>query len=560
MKHLLSLSIAVLAIAACSGKENPEGGNTDGGKLTVSISCNPTSAYEGVDVQWTSEVSGGKAPYTYAWDFGGDDLTSTEACPKMQFLSTGVKLVKLVVTDAAGTTMPKSKTFKVETAPVDDKGDIKLEWVKAIGSVAKVRGSSPAVSDDGTAYIVFTISGNQQIYSFKDGNLVKQSQISTDTGNGCGTPSIDSEGNVYAYAGSGGSGNFKKFNAGLAPQWDAAFWNKAGGAGKPKMWYGYPVIVGDKVLVANAGTTGTAGAVSMTDGSRISYMTSPDGGGPSGGCRQTPVVAKDGSVWQICAANGVAFTTLSALTGNGGVTYEWMVNKAGDDEETLVSSTDSPEGAAVTVGGKTYLARNFTPEGLNTRIILLGTTPDEFKKFEINESNTSAANAIAQDQGGVILGSQNEVIVNLKAAEGLVNGGIVAVNPETMELAWEFRLGEDVTGAPALTKEGNIVFGTDKGNFFIIKPNYATKKATLVAKASVNTLTRESLNGSEEFNLKMWSSVTVGDDGKMYIGFTKEDVVGDAGILCLSSASVTGPGTSAWPMYGVDRRHSGIQK
>ena len=140
----------------------------------------------------------------------------------------------------------------------------------------------------------------------------------------------------------------------------------------------------------------------------------------------------------------------------------------------------------------------------------------------------------------------------------------MAVDPETMTLAWEFRIAESVSGAPALTKEGNVVFGTDKGSFYIVKPNPATKKAELVAKADINALVKEAgmtfAEGFENPYIKMWSSVTVGDDGKMYIGFQKVDEQTRSGLVCLTSSAVTGPGNSCWPMFGVDRKHSGVQK
>lgn len=556
MKRILSLILALSVIFAC----NPTEPEQKVEKLSLSISCEPESAYDGVDVQWTSTVTGGKTPYTYAWDFGGDDLTSTEANPKVQFLSAGVKLIKLTVTDDLGNTVSKSKTFKVEAAPVVDKGDIKVEWVKTSGKAStKVRGSSPAVANDGTAYIVLSLGQDHCVYAFKDGNLVKSAQISADGSNGCGSPSIDADGNVYAYAGSGGSGAFKKFSADLTAQWSAKFWAKGDGTPAPKMWYGYPIVIGDNVLVSNAGTTGTTGFVSKADGTRVSYMTSGEGGGPSGGCRQAPAVSKSGEVWQVCAANGIAHTTVKALSNPGGVAYDWMYNEIGGN--TLKSSTDSPECAVVTADGKDWLARCFTPEGLNARIVLVDATGETCKLFEIDEINTSAKCTASQDQGGVIVGAQNEVVVNLKSTGAGLDGGIVALNPSTMQLAWEYRIGEDVTGAAALTKEGNVVFGTDKGSFFVVKPDYTTKKASLVAKANVNDLVRTALSGTEAMNIKMWSSVTVGDDGKMYIGFTKEDgEINEAGMLCLSASSVTGAGTSAWPMYGVDRKHSGVQK
>ena len=133
-----------------------------------------------------------------------------------------------------------------------------------------------------------------------------------------------------------------------------------------------------------------------------------------------------------------------------------------------------------------------------------------------------------------------------------------------MTLSWEYRIADAVSGAPALTAEGYVVFGTDNGSFYIVKPDYATRGAELIAKADINTLIQEAgmtpSEGFMNFNIKMWSGVTVGDDGKMYIGFQKNDDPTTSGLLCLTSDAVKGPGTSEWPMFGVDRKHTGVQK
>ena len=101
-------------------------------------------------------------------------------------------------------------------------------------------------------------------------------------------------------------------------------------------------------------------------------------------------------------------------------------------------------------------------------------------------------------------------------------------------------------------------------SIYIVKPDYATRGAELIAKADINTLIQEAgmtpSEGFMNFSIKMWSGVTVGDDGKMYIGFQKNDDPTTSGLLCLTSDAVKGPGTSEWPMFGVDRKHTGVQK
>ena len=123
---------------------------------------------------------------------------------------------------------------------------------------------------------------------------------------------------------------------------------------------------------------------------------------------------------------------------------------------------------------------------------------------------------------------------------------------------------ESVSGTPAVTAEGLVVFGTDKGSFCIIKPDPATKGAELLAKADITALVKEAGMpfdaAFESPNIKMWSGVTIGDDGKMYVGFQKADMETESGVLCLTSSAVKGPGTGPWPMFGVDRKHTGVQK
>lgn len=580
MKKISMILAAVLAVAACApeGTEGtgPGSGSTD---LTIDFTADKETAFAGEEVKFTATITGGVAPYAYEWNFG-DDITSTEAEPVVVWETVGVKIISLNVTDSKGNkaAKPKSKTYAVSAAPVEDKGDLSIAWYVDFGDDGGgVRGSSPAIDDAGNVYITTSVSGKGQLRKVAaDGKSYTSIAIANAPKNTCMSPAIDAEGNVYAGGGSDAGGSVHKYSADLADLWSAVFWNK-GAEAKPKMWYGAPVVTGDYVLVANAGSTGTVGAVSRADGTRISYITSPEGGGPNGGCRQAPAVSKDGYVWQACAAKGVVGTTLARLQAAGPVVYDFFAAAVTNAEGTEIladvtcSGSDRQAQAVVSVNGQNWCAGVSSPEGSNPRIYLLGkgdgnatgSCTIEAKQFVINETNTSIANTTAQDQGGVIVGANGEVIVNLKAG-AVEDGGIVAVDPATMTLAWEFRIAESVSGAPALTKEGNVVFGTDMGSFYVVKPNLATKKAELVAKADVVALIKEAgmtfAEGFENQNIKMWSSVTIGDDGKMYIGFQKNDEQTRSGLLCLASSAVTGPGNSCWPMFGVDRKHSGVQK
>ena len=68
--------------------------------LSASLKASTTG---NLDYTFTAVVSGGTAPYTYAWNFG-DGATSTEKQPSHTYTVAGTYNVKLTVTDAAGTT------------------------------------------------------------------------------------------------------------------------------------------------------------------------------------------------------------------------------------------------------------------------------------------------------------------------------------------------------------------------------------------------------------------------------------------------------------------------
>jgi len=82
--------------------------------LEVSIAANPNNGQSPLSVSFTSAVSGGLGPYTYAWTFG-DGGTSSSANPTHVYQSAGTFIVTLVVTDSQGNQKSATATVTVTT-------------------------------------------------------------------------------------------------------------------------------------------------------------------------------------------------------------------------------------------------------------------------------------------------------------------------------------------------------------------------------------------------------------------------------------------------------------
>jgi PKD repeat protein len=84
---------------------------------TVSVALAPTSPVAGSAVGLVPAVSGGTAPFTYAWSFG-DGSTSTAAAPTHTYSGSGSFTVELTVTDSVGASASSNMTVTVASAPV----------------------------------------------------------------------------------------------------------------------------------------------------------------------------------------------------------------------------------------------------------------------------------------------------------------------------------------------------------------------------------------------------------------------------------------------------------
>jgi PKD repeat protein len=92
-------------------------------KLEVRFSASTTTAKEGEQIRFYSDVGGGIAPYSYEWDFG-DGNTSTDNNPGHKYKSKGAYTVTLTVTDDRGNQDTEKRSEYVTILPGWSAGSI----------------------------------------------------------------------------------------------------------------------------------------------------------------------------------------------------------------------------------------------------------------------------------------------------------------------------------------------------------------------------------------------------------------------------------------------------
>ncbi len=99
-------AVTSLSITVGTGTSSPPG-------LSAQFTFNPINPIVGDSASFTSSVSGGAAPYGYAWNFGDSVGSATAANPSYSFSSAGTFTVTLTVTDSGGATVAASHDVTV---------------------------------------------------------------------------------------------------------------------------------------------------------------------------------------------------------------------------------------------------------------------------------------------------------------------------------------------------------------------------------------------------------------------------------------------------------------
>lgn len=552
MKKLLLFAAAALMLAAC-GNEN------EGGPLTVgSIEVNPAKCTADTPVHFSVEVSGGKTPYTFKWVAVANKQTAFEE-DRQEFDYTfpvnGSYKITLTVTDAAGASFEKKKNIVVDPAIVEEKGELKLVWNGYMTGYNSI--SSAAVDNSGNVYAT---TRDLKLYKFNsDGTKAWEKPIVSkpaDQSVTMVTPTIDSDGTVYAGGGSkGGDGVYVAFNPDGSEKWRFKdFFAAEGLALAPNIEATMAGIDSKNVYVGNVGTSGSVLSINKADGTRVNFCKHGTGG-PVGGARTGIVISKAGTIHWYGGVYGLFGADKAAFDTKGqGTDFGWRIfGESGAPD--FAKTAPYCALALASVNGKPHVCGMAT-DATGTKIYAADCQTGALT------CNCYVEDTDDQDQGGVVVTSDGYLVASLNYTLGHDNGGIVMVDPKTSSIVARYSVQEKVSGAAAVDNNGNVHFGTEAGYYYIVRRNGSNFE--LLVKRNLAEVVKADSRYSEQYkelySAKIWSSVVIGDDGKMYICYTDDETRAFGGVAVLSYEGCKGPQASSdWPMMGRDRRHTNNQ-
>lgn len=89
--------------------------------LTADFSANKVKVVVGETITFSSDASGGRTPYTYAWDFDNDGTTdSTTANPSYSYVADGTYAVKLTITDSLSGSITNTRSGYITVYKLGD--------------------------------------------------------------------------------------------------------------------------------------------------------------------------------------------------------------------------------------------------------------------------------------------------------------------------------------------------------------------------------------------------------------------------------------------------------
>ena len=552
IKTLCLVAGALVSVLACEKQK------VEVSSLTASFEISANPCYAGDEIHFTSTSTGGKKPYTYDWTVDGEQLEKHEEDVKYTFKTNGTYTVTLSLTDDLGNKASKKKLVVVDPAPVAKTGGLEVLWAGYMEGYNAI--TTPAVADDGS---VWCATRSNKLYKFdKDGKKVFDKEMFTAVAKDetYGTPSIDTDGTVFIGCGSKDKdGHFIAYNADGSEKWSFSQWYNASAGKEPEPAYQASIGgIGEKnVYFGCTGASGIAVSADKATGKRNGFAQ------PAGGCRTGLLLTKDGYVsWY--GGNWGLWSIAQNTLDNGG---DNKVNPAwgkwnNKNESTYVKTAPMGGIAALTLNGKPCIAGVCTDQK-GTRVYVV-----EAASGTVIANHYVEDNHASQDQGGVAVTSEGYVVAALAYTTGQDDGGIVIIDPKTADaegkcnVIGRYKVQEKVAGSPAVDAAGNIHFGTESGNYYVVDKNCKLLLKADIADAVIakDAKTFEGLKVA-----KIWSSVVIGDDGIVYVSFAESVYRKFSGVIAFrpydknDNKFCKGPAASEWPMFGHDRRHTNRQ-
>lgn len=540
----LMLIIGLLSCTSCTN-EDKAGKDIPAAAFTMASRSFVEDA-----VQFTSTSYGGGGGYSFAWNFG-DGEKSTEENPTHIYEDKGVYIVTLKITDKNGNTNIYRKTIEILNKIVQI-GDLSLKWTSST-HLSKLAGSTAALSRDEKSVYINSNDHVLRCYDTSNGslkwefNMIDPSFGTAAAGNSSMTASIDEDGTIYLGTGFSGNGKLFAINPNGTMKWFAfnnateGFWNK-GAASNPSLAYGTATFDSKYVYCGNHGTTGSLVTFDKSTGKRVAYMAQGTSG-PAGGTYMGPVITNQGMM-VILSGWGVHGVENSKMGRDDNTAVSWKWKSFAESQACFASM-------AVDNNGRVYGMR------------LTGGTS---QKIFCIEGSTGATvweklidNTGKQDQGGIVIGSDGTVYASLKAT-GDLPGGIIALSPDNGDIKWQYESSESVSGTPAIDADGHILFGTEKGNLYVLDPNGRDIVTALDVAGAITNSHSPYANEWVPTQGKFWSSPIIGKDGTIYIAVTNVQNEKQSLMVALTSKSVRGASTSAWAMRGKDSQHTSTVK
>ncbi|MBQ1209271.1 MAG: PQQ-binding-like beta-propeller repeat protein [Bacteroidales bacterium] len=544
-KNLFRTLVAAMAVfvASCTSEGNG-GGET---ALNPNFDINPAKPAAGASVSFQSTTTGGSGNYTYKWTVDNKVQSETSGLLTYTFKTGGAFVVRLDVTDGSGKSAYKRKTVVVAAPAVAETGELTLNWLGKMMGYSTI--STPAIADDGSIY---STCRNGKLYKWSTtGSSVWEREIWKESTavSGYGTPVIDTDGTIFISGGDGGTGNgvLKAFAANGTEKWKFTEWYRADGSTPaPSCTATLPSLGTTNLYFGHTGQNGIVASINKATGKRNGFAA------PAGGARQGIALTSTGKIAWMGGTFGLFGMSTSTIdnSGNTPMPAAWRI--FGDGVE---KSTQNPMGgmALTKIDGKYYICGIATDER-GTKVYAVSMDNGEALSVTYIEDTE------AQDQGGVVIDADGNIVAALNNTLGSANGGVVVVNPKNGQVVCRYRTAEKVSGSPAIDKAGNIHFGTESGYYYVVNPEGSDcellVKRNLADIILADARYKNETHLSKLYTAKIWCSPVIGDDGKIFITFTDDETRAFGGLVCLSYAGCKGPAASNWPMYGQNRRHT----